>query len=83
VKELMQFGRWVFFSTLLTFVALQLDKFIFVPLVPMAVLGVYNIALSICRLPTEVVQRIGSTVAFPAFSRLKDKEANLGSAYLD
>ena len=82
VKELMHFGRWVFFSTLLTFVALQLDKFIFVPLVPMAVLGVFNIALSICRLPTEVVQRIGSTVAFPAFSRLKDKEASLDSAYL-
>lgn len=82
VKELMHFGRWVFFSTLLTFVALQLDKFIFVPLVPLALLGTYNIGLSVCRLPTEVVQRIGSTVAFPAFSRLKEKDANLGSAYL-
>jgi len=81
VKELMNFGRWVFFSTLLTFVALQLDKFIFVPLVPMALLGVYNIGQSICRLPTEVVQRIGSTVAFPAFSRLKERGGDVGSAY--
>lgn len=81
VKELMNFGRWVFFSTLLTFVALQLDKFLFVPLVPMALLGVYNIGQSICRLPTEVVQRIGSTVAFPAFSRLQERGGDVGSAY--
>jgi O-antigen/teichoic acid export membrane protein len=81
VKELMQFGRWVFFSTLLTFVASQLDKLIFVPLVPLALLGTYNIALSVCRLPTDVVLKIGSTVAFPAFSRLKERDGNLGSAY--
>ena len=81
VKELMNFGRWVFFSTLLTFLALQLDKVIFVPLVPLALLGTYNIGLSICRLPTEVVQRIGSTVAFPAFSRLQERGGDMGSAY--
>ena len=81
VKELMHFGRWVFFSTILTFLASQLDKLIFVPLVPKALLGTYNIGLSVCRLPTETVQRIGSNVTFPAFSRLKEKEGDLGSAY--
>jgi O-antigen/teichoic acid export membrane protein len=81
LRELMTFGRWVFFSTLLTFVALQLDKFIFVPLVPIALLGVYNIGQSICRIPTELVQRIGSAVVFPAFSRLKERGGDVGSAY--
>jgi len=81
VKELMQFGRWVFISTLLTFIATQLDKMVFVRMVPPSLLGVYNIGLSVCRLPTETVQRIGSNVTFPAFSRLKDREGDLGSAY--
>jgi len=81
VKELMQFGRWVFLSTLLTFIATQLDKLVFVRMVPLSLLGVYNIGLSVCRLPTESVQRIGSNVTFPAFSRLKEREGDLGSAY--
>jgi len=81
VKELVGFGRWVFVSTLLTFVASRLDKFAFVKIVPISMFGVYGIAQSMCRLPMDALQRIGSSVAFPVFSRLKEKEGNVASAY--
>jgi len=81
VRELVHFGRWVFVSTILTFVATQLDKLVFVRLVPLRLLGIYNIGQTMSRLPSETVVRIGASVMFPAFSRLRDRQADLGSAY--
>jgi O-antigen/teichoic acid export membrane protein len=79
--ELMSFGRWVFVSTLLTFIAMQLDKILFVKLIPLAMLGIYNIGSNVSRIPAETVQKIMSGVAFPAFSRLKDRQGDFSSAY--
>jgi O-antigen/teichoic acid export membrane protein len=81
LRELVHFGRWVFLSTILTFVALQLDKIVFVQLIPLSLLGIYNIGLMLCRLPLETMQKIISNVAFPVFSRLKDSEGNFELAY--
>jgi O-antigen/teichoic acid export membrane protein len=80
-RELMSFGRWVFVSTLLTFIAMQLDKILFVKYIPLAMLGIYNIGSTLSRLPAETVQKIMSGVAFPAFSRLKDRQGDFSSAY--
>jgi O-antigen/teichoic acid export membrane protein len=82
LRELMQFGRWVFLSTLLTFIALQLDKIVFVRMIPLAMLGVYNHGSSFCRVPVETVQRIGTQVVFPALCRIRDRQGNLESAYM-
>jgi O-antigen/teichoic acid export membrane protein len=80
-RELMSFGRWVFVSTLLTFIAMQLDKILFVKLIPLAMLGIYNIGSNVSRIPAETVQKIMAGVAFPAFSRLKDRQGEFSSAY--
>ena len=68
-RELMSFGRWVFVSTVLTFIAMQLDKILFVKFIPLTMLGIYNIGSTLSKLPAETVQKIMSGVAFPAFSR--------------
>ncbi len=80
-RELMSFGRWVFVSTLLTFIAMQLDKILFVKLIPLAMLGIYNIGSNVSRIPAETVQKIMAGVAFPAFSRLRDRQGEFSSAY--
>ena len=80
-RELMSFGRWVFVSTVLTFIAMQLDKILFVRLIPLAMLGIYNIGSTLSRLPSDTVQKIMSGVAFPAFSRLQDRQGDFSSAY--
>jgi O-antigen/teichoic acid export membrane protein len=70
--EMMRFGRWIFVSTVLTFLALQADRLIFGKLVSMEVLGIYSVAAMMATLPTSVLLRLGGTVIFPAYSRARD-----------
>ncbi len=78
---LFHFGRWVFVSTVLTFFAGQTDRLIFGKMIPLALFGVYNIALMMAGLPGQVVTKIGSAIAFPAFSRLNGAGRNFESAF--
>jgi len=68
--ELLRFGRWVFVSTMLTFLAGQADRLVFGKLIPLDLFGVYGIAATLAMLPTLAVLRVGSSVAFPAYARL-------------
>lgn len=67
---LFRFGRWIFVSTLLTFLAAQSDRLIFGKMIPVALLGVYSIAFMLAALPTNAVLKLGGSVVFPAYSRL-------------
>jgi uncharacterized protein (TIGR03382 family) len=70
MKQQMTFGRWIFVSTLLTFLASQSDRLIFGKRIPLALFGVYSIATMLAALPTQAVLKLGSAVIFPAYSRL-------------
>ena len=73
-RQLFKFGRWIFVSTLLTFLAAQLDRLIFGKMIPIALFGVYSIAVLLAALPTQAVLKLGSAVVFPAYSRLVGRE---------
>ncbi len=66
--ELIHFGKWIFLSTVLTFLAQQSDKLIFGKIVTLETLGVYWVAFNLAVLPTTGILKIGSQVAFPAYS---------------
>lgn len=70
-SEMMRFGRWIFVSTLLTFLALQADRLVFGKLITLHELGVYSVAAMMASLPTSVLMRLGGTVVFPAYSRAR------------
>ncbi len=70
VRHLTRFGRWIFVSTALTFLAMQSDRLLLGKLVPMDLLGVYSIASMFARLPSEVVWRLTNEIQFPALSEL-------------
>lgn len=80
-RDLIAFGRWVFLSTLTTFLALQLDRLIFARMIPTTLLGVYSVGLMISRLPAEVLSSLGSSVAMPAYSRVREREGGIGRVY--
>lgn len=70
-KELFRFGRWIMLGTLLTFLTGQLDRFMIPKLLnSLSVFGLYAIALNFASLPMDVLQRIGTQVLFPVYSRL-------------
>ena len=48
VQELFSFGKWIFLSTAMMFLATQSDRLLLGKIFPMALFGVYNIAVHVC-----------------------------------
>ena len=82
-KVLMNFGRWIFVSTLLTFAVGQSDRLIFGKIIPIELLGVYSIATVWAALPTVILDRLFSSVLFPILSRLDAVGAAFEKAFRD
>lgn len=71
-KEIFSFGKWIFVSTAVTFLAEQTDRLILGKLISFKLLGVYGIAFALADIPRQVVLAISGKVIFPAFSQLAD-----------
>lgn len=78
---ILRFGRWIFISTLLTFLVGQSDRLIFGKLVPIAVLGIYSVAWMIAMLPAIALSRVGSSVFFPVLSRVAHAGGDLDAVF--
>jgi O-antigen/teichoic acid export membrane protein len=82
-RALVHFGRWVFISTLLTFLAVNSDRLIFGRLLTIGEVGVYGIAAIWATLPATVLSRIFGSVAFPLLSRAKNLGQAVGPVFRD
>jgi O-antigen/teichoic acid export membrane protein len=71
-KSIFSFGKWIFVSTAVTFLAEQSDRLILGKLISSAALGVYGIAFTLSDIPRSILMAISSKVLFPAFSRFVD-----------
>ncbi len=86
LKELFSFGKWIFVSTAIAFLAGQADKLILGKLFSWELFGVYGIALTLSELPRTVSKAISSKVIFPTLAKfshlpLKDFRAKLLKNY--
>lgn len=68
-RELLSFGRWIFVSTAMTFLANQADKLILGKLFSLEMFGVYTIAFVFANLPQQIVGRLGNKLIFPLVSQ--------------
>lgn len=79
-SALFRFGKWIFISTVITFLASQADRIILGKLVPLEVLGVYSIAFAIAMLPAQIGSQICNAVLFPLFAKeVRSNASALGS----
>lgn len=69
-RDLLRFGRAVFLSTALLFLADQSQTLLLGKLVDKATLGIYSVALTLATMGTVVVQKIMSDVMFATFAIL-------------
>lgn len=69
IADIFAFGKWIFVSTALTFLAAQTDRLILGKLLTFKLLGIYNVALIFAELPKMVMMKIGNQVIFPVISR--------------
>lgn len=68
VKHLVHFGKWIFLSTILTFLAMQSDKLLLGKLIDIDLLGVYSIALVLAAIPRDLVQQLAGGILFPVLA---------------
>lgn len=81
-RELFRFGRWIFLSTFVTFLAQHLDRLLLGRMLSLEELGLYSIAMTLARVAIHTATRLSSSVVFPLLSRYRDKPHYLVEACL-
>jgi len=62
---IIHFGKWIFLSSTIYFVASNFDRLYLSKHIPWALLGVYGIARSLAEVFTILLNRVGNIVIFP------------------
>ena len=81
-REIFLFGKWIFLSTMFTFLSLNLDKIVLGNVISLTDLGLYSIAYVLAFLVLSISMAMGGSVLFPVFSKLKHDPARMASACL-
>ena len=76
-KEIFSFGKWIFVSTAITFLATQADRMILGKLFTFEMLGIYTVALTFADLPKSIAMRVSSQVVFPLISHYAELERSV------
>jgi O-antigen/teichoic acid export membrane protein len=66
--EIFQFSKWIYISTILTYIFMQGDRLFFAGKITAAELGVYNIAFMLAGSFISVTQMLAYKIAYPLMS---------------
>jgi O-antigen/teichoic acid export membrane protein len=72
VHELVSFGKWIFVSTAMMFLATQSDRLLLGKFLPLALFGVYNIAVMFAELPKQIISKLSNKVIFPLMTQVAE-----------
>jgi O-antigen/teichoic acid export membrane protein len=70
LHELLHFGKWIFVSTIITFLAFQADRLIVPKVSGLDVMGVYGRALGLAVIATGLMSTFCCELVFPIYSRM-------------
>lgn len=71
-RQLIHFGRWLFVSSMLTFLAGQLDRIILGKLLDVSELGVYAIAFMMAQVIVALTHELSRSVLNPVYARARE-----------
>lgn len=74
-RQLIGFGKYVFFATLGGFIINQADRAILGKLISLDTLALYSIGLMLAMVPRQLVQAISTQVIFPLYARRPPAES--------
>ena len=72
LQDIAHFGRWIFVSTAMTFLATQADRLILGKLFSLTLLGIYTVAFTFAELPRHILNRVNGKVMFPIIAQQID-----------
>lgn len=82
VKDILKFGKWVFLTSILGFLAANGDRLLLGGLITPEILGIYSIAFMMVSLVRELFNTVSSNVGFPALSEVtRDRSSALKEVY--
>ncbi len=73
-REILNFGRWIFGSSVMTFIGKQGDRLLLGHYMGIATLGIYSMAVFIAEAVVQAATAVTSGVLYPVFSRLQREE---------
>lgn len=68
VRAILHFGKWIFLSSLVYFLAMNFDRLYFAGAISFTLLGVYGIARTFADMIMQLFQRMGNLLIFPKVS---------------
>ena len=81
-REILVFGKWIFFSSIIYFFAMNFDRLYFAKQVALGELGVYSIARSLSDPISNVVVRATNMVVFPTVAAIRAGDPELRARLL-
>lgn len=76
-REIIAFGKWIFLSTAIYFAAISFDRFYFVGVLPIALVGIYAVARTFSDMLASLAQRAGSLMVFPRVAAMQDRREEM------
>jgi O-antigen/teichoic acid export membrane protein len=73
VREFVRFGRWMFISTALGFLASRLDVLILGRMGGMEIVGFYVLAKNLALVVTTALRKLSAMILLPVYSRLAER----------
>jgi PST family polysaccharide transporter/lipopolysaccharide exporter len=81
-RELFAYGKFITGSSVVLFIAMEMDKIVAGKILGVEILGYYVLAFSLANLPAKNISRVISDVLFPAYAKLQENLSALQDAYL-
>jgi O-antigen/teichoic acid export membrane protein len=81
VSAILGFGKWIFLSTLISFLAIQIDRMLLAAIFPLGEVGIYSIATSLALMVTVLNGALQSSIVFPWYSRMLEQGTSLQVAF--
>lgn len=70
IKEIISFGKWIFLSTAMTFLASEADRILLGKFFSLELLGIYVVAFTFADIPRQVSLKVSTQILLPTFSQL-------------
>jgi len=83
VKDIINFGKWVFISTLFGFFSMQADRIILGKYISIDMLGIYYLSFILVSIPNEIVGKISENILYPYYSKIFRDNNNDRSAFFE
>jgi len=70
-REILGFGKWIFLSSVIFFLAMNFDRLYFAKQITLTMLGIYSIARSMADMLSNFVIRTSNMVLFPTIAAMR------------